>query len=295
MLDIGGSEGSFAKSITAYSGGKVRTTVLDPNDAMYEFFQRKSQVPGSKYDRRAFQRGWTRDDGKVIEALNSQNSEEKFDIVHEAMVFQFISNQRRSQISEVKRLLKPGGLFLTEEKVLTDPETWKRNEELKDREYKNLYYSHADLAAKQRVVKFNQDPKESKAVGMVDNMLPQDQFEEILLDNFSSVWQYWDSGNFKGYACSDDPKNAERFVHSVGSTRSKFSTVDLPRKVTRVGERKSSRDPRRIARKILAERGETREQGELCFSPEKLGKLLEEVQETGKMPEFDLENYKKHS
>jgi SAM-dependent methyltransferase len=233
MLDIGGSEGSFAKAITAYSGGNVTTKVVDPNTAMHEFFGAKSTVPGSTYDPKAFHKGWTNDDGSEVPGLHADNTQERFDIIHEAMVFQFINNDRATHVAEVKKLLKPGGLFVTEEKLKTTPEEWKHNEDFKDREYKNIYYSNQELAAKQKVVGFQQDKKDEKAVGMVDNMVSVVEFEKILLGHFVNVWQYWDSGNFKGYAASDDSGKISKFLSAAGDLNSKFSTIRTPRKVVR--------------------------------------------------------------
>ncbi len=231
MLDIGGSEGSFAKAITAASRGQIQTTVLDPNPDMAKFFNGKSQVPGATYDQRAFHRGWTEDDGTEIPAMNADNSQQRYDIIHEAMVFQFVSNDRGTHVREAKRLLAPNGLFLTEEKVRTPQEEWAKNEQYKDQNYKNRFYSQSMLAAKQKMVGFQQDQNETKAVGMVDNMVSEDDFEKILLDSFRSVMQYWDSGNFKGYACSDDPARVQTFVKSVGNMKSPYTMRPIPRAI----------------------------------------------------------------
>lgn len=231
MLDIGGSEGSFSKTVTAMSRGTIQTKILDPNPDMQAFYNKKSQVQGSHYDTRAFHRGWVEDDGTEIPALNAENSTDRFDIIHEAMVFQFINNQRATQIVEAKKLLKPNGLLITEEKLKTTPEEWKANELFKDQNHKNIYYSNEELAQKNKIVGFQQSDKESKAVGMVDNMVTVPQFEALLNRNFKEVWQYWDAGNFKGYAASDDPEVVQRFVKAIGNVYNKYSRVQTPRKV----------------------------------------------------------------
>jgi SAM-dependent methyltransferase len=236
MLDIGGSEGSFAKAITAASGGNVRTTVLDPNPDMARFFQSSSQVPGATYDQRAFHKGWRHDDGGQVDALHSGNAAARYDVVHEAMTFQFVSDDRSAQVSEAKQMLAPGGLFLTEEKLKSDPGTWARNEAAKDEQHKRRYYSQETLQAKEKMVGFQAGKQGAGSVGMVDNMVAASEFEKTLLASFREVVQYWDSGNFKGYACSDDPKKVWTYVNSLGNMQSKFSTVALPRKVTAAGQ-----------------------------------------------------------
>jgi SAM-dependent methyltransferase len=228
MLDIGASEGSFAKAVSALSGGRIRSVALDPNPDMANFFRTKSQVPGAEYLEEAFHQGFD-DAGRVYAA---HNPVEPYDIVHESMAFQFISPERAAQVAEAKRLMKPGGVFLTEQKVLSsDPEVWKANETLKDQKFKKNYYTDDALAAKQKVVKFNQDPNEAKAVGMVDNMVQSEELESILGQNFKYVAQYYDAGNFKGYAASDDPQKLTQFVKQMGDTRTEFSTVQTPRVV----------------------------------------------------------------
>lgn len=225
VLDIAGSEGSWAKTISALRNGDVETVVLDPNPDMAEFYRTKSSAPGSRYSEEAFLQGFE-DGGKVVPAFNP---EDRFDAIHEGMGFQFISPDRPAQIAEAKRLLKPDGIFFSEEKLLTPPDQWKANETKKDREFKNQYYDDAALAAKQAVVKFQQDPNEAKSVGMVDNMVSDSAFEAELGKNFKHVVQYWDSGNFKGYVASDSPEALKRFVDSVGDTNTDFSTVRTPR------------------------------------------------------------------
>jgi len=233
MIDIGGGEGSLSKTITSLSKGNIKTKVLDPNPNMESFYKSKSQVPGSHYDNRAFYRGWTDDDGTEVKALNADNTPDRYDVATETMVFQFMNNQRATHVREAKRLLKPGGLFIAEEKLKTNPEVWKDNEAFKDINHKNTYYSSDELAAKEKIVGFQQGKAQEKSIGMVDNMVTVEEFEAILLHNFRFVWQYWDSGNFKGYAASDNAMRVAAFVRALGNTNSKYSRVSLPRKVER--------------------------------------------------------------
>lgn len=225
MLDIAASEGSFAKTITSLSGGKIKTVSLDPNPDMAKFFREKSLVEGADYVEQAFMEGFE-DGGKQIPAYNPT---EKFDIVHEAMGFQFISPERERHIQEAKRLMKPDGILLVEEKLRN--ERWKQNEAKKDADWKAKYFSNEELAAKDRVVGFQQSKQEVKAVGMVDNMVHAADLERILAENFEHVIQYWDSGNFKGYAASNDRARLDALISNMGNLQSEFSTVQTPRTI----------------------------------------------------------------
>jgi len=241
MLDIGGSEGSFARTISHMSNGQIKTEVLDPNDAMHDFYHSKGQTPGSTYNKAAFMKGWINDDGSKTPELNSQTTDKRYDVIHESMAFQFMSSQRDAQVAEVKALLKPTGMFLTEQKLKNN--NWDANEKFKDENHKNLYYSSEALKQKEKVVafaaekkpQFAQNQDEEEAVGMVNNMVHHDEYEQTLAKHFQIVYQYWDSGNFKGYAASNQPDMVTKFLHALGNVSSKFSNVPLPRRIT-VGE-----------------------------------------------------------
>lgn len=233
IIDIGGDEGSLNKTVSALSKGNIQSTVLDPNAEMASFFNSRSQVPGSKFVQKAFISGWQDDSGQQIDSLHADNHLDRYDIAHENMTFQFINNNRTQHIQEVKRLLKPNGVLITQEKLITAPDQWKSNEMLKDREHKNIYYSADDLAAKQKVVgvSFQQEKPDPNKVNMVDNMVKQEDFERILSANFHCVIQFWDAGNFKGYVASDNAVLAQRLVMAMGNLNSKFSTTSTPRRV----------------------------------------------------------------
>lgn len=223
VLDIAASEGSLMKTVSALSEGRIETVSLDPNPEMAAFFRDKSEVLGAEYAEEAFLAGF--------DEIPAFNPAEKFDVINESMGFQFISPERAEQIAEAKRLLKPEGVLLTEEKVQNS--NWKANEEFKDKNYKTKYFTESELKAKDTRVGFQQSKDEVKAVGMVDNMVSADSLEQTLRDNFEHVVQYWDSGNFKGYAASDSRPALNRLVEGMGDMSSKFSTEELPRNISR--------------------------------------------------------------
>jgi SAM-dependent methyltransferase len=225
MLDIAASEGSYAKTISARSNGSIKTVSLDPNPDMAQFFAKQSKVPGANYDTSAFLQGFE-DNGKVVPAYNPTK---RFDVVHESMGFQFISPDREPQFAEAKRLMKPDGVFLTEEKVRNG--AWAANEAKKDAGYKAKFFTGEELAKKNEVVGFQQSEQETQKVGMLDNMVTDVDLEAALAKNFKHVVQYWDSGNFRGYAASDNPAVLAKLVKNMGDLRTDYSTVETPRTV----------------------------------------------------------------
>lgn len=221
LLDIGASEGSFVKSITALSG--MRTVALDPNPDMQESFNSVSTVKGSEYSLTALgpaeeegMLAWV-EDGVDIEYFDPQG--ERFDVVHEAMVFQFISNDRKNQIARTRELLKEDGVLIVEEKVHTENQA--ANEKKKNT-YKGQFFEKKDLDAKSAEV----------LEGMHENMVHQNELESVLSDNFDHVTQFWDSGNFKGYMASNSREALNKMTISTGDTTSEYATEPTPRAVS---------------------------------------------------------------
>lgn len=122
LLDIGSSEGDYGKAISALTDGRVQTVSLDPNPQMAEDFRNISQVKGATQTEDAFGVGFD-DNGRWYPP---HNPKEPYDIINEAVTFQFIDPNRDAQIAEVKRLLKPDGVFTTIQKFKTAD--WAANE-----------------------------------------------------------------------------------------------------------------------------------------------------------------------
>lgn len=211
MYDIGGSEGGFVKTITQATKGKVKTINLDVNESMQKAHE-SSPVEGSEFVNEAFLEAYE-EDGKVYPR---HKPKQKADVVHESMVFQFISPERKQFIEEIKNnYLKPDGVVILEEKVVPESEQeWMANEEAKDTKFKSKYYSNTELAQK----------KEQVLTGMKQNQTADADLQAELLNNFDHVYQYWDSGNFKGYIASNDKKKIDAFVKGLGDTKTEFST-----------------------------------------------------------------------
>ncbi len=208
VLDIGASEGSWAKALSERG---VETVSLDPNEAMHEFWSR-TEVPGAAYAQETI--------GPGFDQFKQHTNYGAYDVVNESMTFQFISNDRRGQIAEVKKLLKPDGLAILDEKVL-GPQ-WSKNEALKDT-WKSQFFTTAQQKAKNKVVKFQGD----SASGMMANMVQGDFLAKTLRANFKHVQPYWHEGNFVGYVASDSRETLDRFLKS-------YDYRDIPK--SQIGE-----------------------------------------------------------
>lgn len=202
IYDIGGSEGGFAKAITESTGGGIKTINLDPNPDMQTVHEAKP-VEGSKFVREAFLEGFENDGIKYDRHI----PEQKADVVHESMVFQFISPEREQFINEIKQnYLKPDGITLLEEKVVPSTEAeWKKNEEIKD-SYKRQFYPQEAITQK----------AEQVLVGMKTNQTAESDLVNVLNKHFEIVKPYWDAGNFKGYVASDSAEKVDTFLSKVG-------------------------------------------------------------------------------
>ena len=210
VLDIGSSEGSWGKAISQQSNGKVKTVNLDMNQDMKNNFDTISQVDGATFDLNAFG--------------SNYKPKKKFDVIHEGMVFQFISPSRNAQIKEVKRLLKKDGVFVTEEKFITND--FNINEANKDN-YKSYYFTKDDLINKKQKIKVNGGIDQQE--GMIANMLTLAEMDKVLKGNFKFVVQFWDSGNFKGFAASDNKNKLNALIDNMEDTHSEYSTVRTPK------------------------------------------------------------------
>jgi len=228
VLDIGASEGALVKSVAAMSGGRVAATALDPNVAMSQTFLSGEQVPGADYRVEAFgtkgdegRLAWTEDDGTPIPYFKPDR---KYDIVHESMVFQFISGERDGQIRRMKELATDDGLIIIEEKftpgIALSQGQWEASEAQKD-DFKHQYFTPSETTKK----------KETILVGMHDLMVSPGEVEGTMANNFNHVVQFWDSGNFKGYVASDSRQRLDAFLGNLEDLNTEFSTTPTPREV----------------------------------------------------------------
>lgn len=214
VIDIAGSEGGLNKSITKISNGKIKTINLDVNKDM-QSAHNTNPVKGAEFKLGAFFNDYE-EDGFTAKRWIPEN---KADIVHESMGFQFMSPQRELHIKEAKdNYLKPDGMLIVEEKV-GNPQ-WEENEIKKDINFKSRFYTKEQIEEKNKAVKVSDfDANE----GMAGNMVTEEKLLRDLGDNFSHVQQYWDAGNFKGYVASNDKTKIDKFIKSIGSTNTEFS------------------------------------------------------------------------
>ena len=207
VYDLGGSEGSWVKTITEESGGKIKTINLDPSPDMKEAFD-KNKPENSEMSLEAFYSGW--DD------VPTHEPKEKADVVHESMMFQFIENKgdRKQYIDEVaNKYLKEDGVFITEEKFkMNTDEEYNKNEKLKE-SHKNKYYTPEQQSLKSDEV----------LVGMKENQANFDKYVKELQDRFKYVKTYWKSGNFRGIIATNNEAKLNSFLENLGDTSNSYT------------------------------------------------------------------------
>jgi hypothetical protein len=206
MIDIGGSEGGFAKAVTQTSNGAIKTINLEPQEDMVKAHNRTA-VEGAIVVSQPF---LTPFDERAPYKPNK-----KVEAVHESMVFQFIAQEREAFVKEVKdTYLTEDGIFITEEKFQTNEADYKKNEDIKNTLHKSKYYTQEQLDMK----------AEGVLVGMKKNQAYLTDYVKILKDNFKYVQIYWSSGNFKGIIATDSKEKFDTFMAAIGDTSSEFST-----------------------------------------------------------------------
>lgn len=206
FLDIGASEGGLAKAI-GESNPDAKITVVDPNPTMKKNFDESTDAPGNvTYELAALGSSWVEKDGTVIPEFKS---EEKYDVVNEDFVFQFISPNRDGQVKAAKSHLKEGGVFITSEKFHTAN---KEENEAKKYDHQKKYFSEDQLT----------EDKQTIVSGMSDSMVSDASYAETLTNNFEFVYEFWNAGNFKGYLASDSKLNLEQMIEEIGPLDSEF-------------------------------------------------------------------------
>lgn len=211
VYDIGGSEGGFVKAISESSNGNIRSINLDVNEDM-QAAHNKVPVEGSNFVPQAFLEDYT--DATTGKTYPRHIPQEKADVVHESMVFQFISPERKQFIKEIAdNYVKSDGIVLLEEKVLPQTEEeWKKNEAVKD-QYKLQYYPQEALNAK----------AEQVLAGMKKNQTAETDLLNALQEHFDYVGQYWDAGNFRGYIATNSKEKFDQFFNNMQPVTSEYS------------------------------------------------------------------------
>ena len=209
IYDLGGSEGGFVKTITEQSQGKIKSINLDPNKKMKKASD-LNKVEGHEHILEAFHKGF--DD---IPAHKPQN---KADVVHESMLFQFITPDRKNYIKEIKNnYLKEDGVFITEEKFkIGDRDKYLKNEQIKAQKHKSKYFTEEQQKLK----------GEDVLVGMDKNQADYDSYIKELKKNFKYVDTYWTSGNFRGVIATDNKVKFDEFFDKLGDTSNEYTYTD---------------------------------------------------------------------
>lgn len=230
VLDIGGTEGTWAKAL-AKNNPNLYVEVLDPLQKARDVFEEGELVTNAIFRNEAF--SYVLDDqDKIFDAKGIQpvrfavfNEADKYDVVHESMAFQFMDKNRAEQIKFIKEnLLNENGIIIIEEKFANIDAIYKANEELKNT-FKSKYYTPEQL----------QDKKFNILLDMEANQVSVQEIEKILSENFVNVQQYWDAGNFKGYIASDSDV-VNQFVPEINNlevslTNHRFSTAPTEKEI----------------------------------------------------------------
>lgn len=209
ILDIGSSEGYFGDAVVSKSS-RVVVHSLDPNYSMEQVYKKKRKkdpkndsLKRNKFLRVAFGDGFY--DEEEQRQYKSYKPKNKYDVVRESMTFQFISTNRREQYGLCKQALKPNGLFITNSKIkLPDQKEYHKYEKLKD-EYKRKSFTDEEIEKKAKEILPN----------MSRYMVDVIETFEALQENFKYVVQYWVSGNFHGFACSDNEQTVNKFLSKM--------------------------------------------------------------------------------
>lgn len=165
-----------------------------------------------------FQASGYKVDDKGVE-IGFFSDQRRFSIVHESETFQFISDDRASQVARCKEYLTADGIVFFEEKFLTERAEYVENEFKKDTEYKSRFFTE------EYIIKKTAQIQSDGLLKMTAGQIHWRDMETILRKNFRFVFRYWKSGNFRGYAASDHFSNLRDFIDALSVSENEFSEI----------------------------------------------------------------------
>lgn len=205
ILDIGASEGTFNILYRDF-GGKGTFVNIDPSNEMESTFRKlakraKLHPETNQFLPQCF--------GESFDEENfpSLSENEKFDVILEKFTFQFISNDRRGQVQQMKKHLNLGGVVVLMEKFapsLFGEQAWGYREETKDR-YKKKFFTKAQISEK----------NDSVLGSMGDCMVPASELENALKMEFRAVSGGTISGNFKYFIAGNSRNAVNEIAHAI--------------------------------------------------------------------------------
>jgi hypothetical protein len=225
MLDIGASEGTFCKVVSYASKGKIKTFALDANSSMKANFDRGKKVLGCE-----FVHAFIAPDNTSTSYLDKTTGleipryefDQKFDCVVESMFFQFLGSEREEYVKKIKSSILNDGLFICAEKFLSNDDNYYIENEINKYKFKSFHFSEDQINQKYEEI------LEDDGMGMDSKQVKYEYMEELLCKYFTHVTQIWDSGNFKGYACSDSKSRLDVLLNGLPDLNSEFSTFSTP-------------------------------------------------------------------
>lgn len=185
LLDVGGTTGSFCKTISLTSN--IKTINLDINNSNIKTYNEAIPVKNYKYISNDF----IKYKGK------------KFDFINCSMTLPFISSKRKEHIKLIKLKLNKNGEVFIEEKVKT-----------------NFFYFNELLNWLNKLIRIN--PKQnyfkiSLIKKLNKNIITEVEFVKLLKSNFKYVDKYYSFFNYIGYYATNDINKFKKFkAHLLG-------------------------------------------------------------------------------
>jgi hypothetical protein len=203
LYSLGTAEGTMARTLSEISGGKIQSLSCSPNEENLRCFMAFGEPAHASFFLGPFHR-LTRDhfrsDSKLERFLGG------FDFILEDTTFQMYSPNRRQQIEFVSEYLKANGILLLLEKCLAVDDTeYKERESQKDYGYKIHYFREHEIAGKAERVLRSMRESEVTLPALADAIYAKFRYCAVV----------WNSGNFYGFAASNDAENLRRYLSGM--------------------------------------------------------------------------------
>lgn len=200
FYSLGAGAGTLARAIAKLADGRIDTLCCSPTEGNRKAFLEQQGSPYARFHHGPF---FELDADRYAHDDNLAPFRQGFDIVMEDTTFQMYGPSREDEIAFVSPRLRDGGLFIQVAKLAhPDPAEYLRRERQKDRDFKSLYFSDAQISSKRRDVLNTMDVNQ---VDMGSTIAALSKF-------FTYSIVTWNSGNFYTIISSNSPTALQAFM-----------------------------------------------------------------------------------
>lgn len=195
------ADGTLGRTLAEYCNGRVYTLSDSPNSSNMQDFERLK-----RHNFSFFHLGPFVDITPGFLHLNYPQFVDGFDVIWENTTFQMYGPDRVRQIAYIKRVLKPQGLVVFQEKMNHEVRsTYELQERLKNEVFKPRYFTEEQISEKNNGILMEMERGQTTLREFIS--AAQQHFRFLVLT--------WNCGNFYQIVASNDFDSVQRFVSGL--------------------------------------------------------------------------------